>query len=69
MAFAVVEARAAGMEGTLSFKAKTTELYYHYIRDFNAIPLGYAQYELLLLAEDGQSLLQQYYIEEERDHE
>lgn len=69
LAFSVAHAMAAGLDGTLSFKAKTTELFYHYRKDFGAIPLGYAPFELLLLAEDGRTLLEEYYMEEVSEDE
>ncbi len=65
IAYAVERAIRAGMDGTLSFKAKTTQLYKHYIEDFGARPLPYGDYELILFPEAGFSVLQNYLHKED----
>ena len=60
MAYGVLVSLEDHFDGTLFFKAKTTQLYQHYIRDFGAIPLSHNSYDLLLLPENGLELLKAY---------
>lgn len=60
MAKSVAYAQSLGMDGTLSFKAKTTELFDHYRSVYGAIPLPYGDYELILFPENGIMILNDY---------
>ena len=64
-AFAIEQSILSGFDGTLVFKAKTTELYYHYIGEYHAMPLGHTGYELILFPDAGLPILESYEEEEE----
>ena len=60
MAFAVDYSLSHGGDGSLYFKAKTTELYWHYIRDFGACPLRHGSFDLFLFASEAKLLQSDY---------
>lgn len=62
LAFATMRCIELGLDCTLSFKAKTTELFWHYIRDFGAIPLRRSGYDLILFPECCLPILETYQI-------
>ena len=66
IAFHVLTCLQEQFDGTLVFKAKTTELFWHYIKDFGAIPLRRANYELILFPENGIPLLESFQDKEAR---
>ena len=60
LAWAVADAINRRFDGTLCFKAKTTELFYHYRNRYGALPLPYSEYEMVLFVEAGLQLLDDY---------
>lgn len=60
VAYGVLLSLQKGFDGTVHFKAKTTELYEHYKRDFGAIDLPSEQYALIIFGEQGIELLENY---------
>lgn len=62
LAFATMHCLELDLDCTLVFKAKTTELFRHYIRDFGAIPLRRSGYDLILFPEYTIPILDTYQI-------
>ena len=60
LAWAVCNSLERGFDGTLCFKAKTTQLFLHYRARYGALPLLYSEYEMILLPENGLQLLTDY---------
>lgn len=66
LAFATMRCLELDLDCTLVFKAKTTELFWHYIKDFGAVPLRRSSYDLILFPEYTIPILETYQIGEVR---
>lgn len=60
IAYGVLLSIQSGYDGTVHFKAKTTELYQHYKKDFGALDLPYEPYALILFGEQAMMLLNEF---------
>ena len=67
IAFGVYYAITLGMDGTLSFKAKTSELLDSYKKRYGARQLFYDDFEMILFPEAGLPILNDYLEEESED--
>lgn len=60
IAYGVFLSLQKGFDGTVYFKAKTTELYQHYKKDFGALDLPSEPYALIIFGEQGIRLLEDF---------
>ena len=60
IAFGVELSLRNGYDGTVHFKAKTTELFLHYQKTYHAFPIPAEHYALILFGDEGIPLLNDY---------